>query len=75
MYDLRTERVRLDNTTSSECWDTTSSGYWRVTEDGLFQFGHSKDHRPDLAQVKVMLSAMDPLGLPVATDVVRGSAR
>jgi transposase len=43
-----------------------------VTEDGLCQFGHSKDHRPDLPQVKVMLSALDPLGMPIATDVVPG---
>jgi transposase len=64
VYDLQLERVRLDS--------TTASGYWSVTEDGLFQFGHSKDHRPDLPQVKVMLSALDPLGLPVATDVVPG---
>lgn len=64
VYDLQPERVRLDT--------TTASGYWRVTEDGLFQFGHSKDHRPDLPQVKVMLSVLDPLGLPVATDVVPG---
>jgi transposase len=64
VYDLQAERVRLDS--------TTASGYWRVTEDGLFQFGHSKDHRPDLPQVKVMLSVLDPLGLPVATDVVPG---
>ena len=59
VYDLQPERVRLDT--------TTASGYWRVTEDGLFQFGHSKDHRPDLPQVKVMLAVLDPLGLPVAT--------
>jgi transposase len=64
VYDLQPERVRLDS--------TTASGYWSVTEDGLFQFGHSKDHRPDLPRVKVMLSALDPLGLPVATDVVSG---
>ena len=64
VYDLQPERVRLDR--------TTASGYWRVTEDGLFQFGHSKDHRPDLPQVKVMLSVLDPLGLPVATDIVPG---
>jgi transposase len=38
----------------------------------LFQFGHSKDRRPDLPQVKVMLAALDPLGLPVATDVLPG---
>jgi transposase len=64
VYDLQPERVRLDS--------TTASGYWSVTEDRLFQFGHSKDHRPDLPQVKVMLSVLDPLGLPVATDVVPG---
>jgi transposase len=64
VYDLQPERVRLDT--------TTASGYWSVTEDGLFQFGHSQDHRPDLPQVKVMLSVLDPLGLPVATDVVPG---
>jgi transposase len=64
VYDLKPECVRVDS--------TTASGYWTVTEDGLFQFGHSKDHRPDLPQVKVMLSALDPLGMPVATDVVPG---
>jgi len=64
VYDLRPERVRLDS--------TTLSGYWEVTEDGLFQFGHSKDRRPDLPQVKVMLATLDPLGLPLATDVVAG---
>jgi transposase len=64
VYDLRAERVRLDS--------TTVSGYWEVTEDGLFQFGHSKDRRPDLPQVKVMLATLDPLGLPLATDVLSG---
>lgn len=64
VYDLKAKRVRIDS--------TTASGYWEVTEDGLFQFGHSKDHRPDLPQVKVVLSTLDPLGMPVATQVVSG---
>jgi len=64
VYDMKPRRVRVDS--------TTVSGYWTVTEDGLFQFGHSKDHRPDLPQLKVMLSALDPLGMPVATQVVSG---
>ncbi len=64
VYDLRPTRVRVDS--------TTASGYWDVTEDGLFQFGHSKDHRPDLPQLKVMLATLDPLGLPLATDVLSG---
>lgn len=64
VYNLKQSRVRVDS--------TTASGYWTVTEDGRFQFGHSKDHRPDLPQLKVMLSALDPLGLPLATQVVSG---
>src|SRR5439155_7059134 len=32
VYDLGTERVRLDT--------TTASGYWQVTPAGLFQCGH-----------------------------------
>lgn len=64
VYNLAPARVRVDS--------TTASGYWTVTEEGLFQFGHSKDHRPDLPQLKVMLSSLDPLGLPVVTHVVSG---
>ena len=53
---------------------TTASGYWEVTEDGLFQlgFGHGEDHRPDLPQLTVMLATLDPLGMPVAVDVLPG---
>jgi transposase len=64
VYDLRPSRVRIDT--------TTSSGYWQVTEDGLFQLGHSKDHRPDLPQLKVLLATLDPLGMPLAADVLSG---
>jgi transposase len=64
VYDLRAERVRIDT--------TTGSGYWQVTEDGLFQRGYSKDHRPDLPQLKVVLATLDPMGMPVATQVVAG---
>lgn len=64
VYALTPTTVRVDS--------TTASGYWEVTDDGLFQFGHSKDHRPDLPQLKVMLATLDPLGMPVAVDVVPG---
>jgi len=64
VYDLAAQCVRLDT--------TSASGYWAVTEEGLFQFGHSKDHRPDLPQVKVMLATLDPLGMPLVTQVVSG---
>lgn len=66
VYDLRAERVRVDS--------TTTSGYWQVTEDGLFQFGYSKDHRAShQPQIKIMLSTLDPLGMPVVTQVVSGN--
>jgi len=64
VYDLKAEVVRVDS--------STASGYGSVTEEGLFQFGHSKDHRPDLPQVKVVQSVLDPFGMPVATQVVSG---
>jgi transposase len=64
VYDLRSNCVRLDA--------TTASSYGVVSEDGLLQWGHSKDHRPDLPQLKVMLATLDPLGLPLATEVLSG---
>jgi hypothetical protein len=35
--------------------------------------GRCKDHRPDLAQLKVMLARLDPVGGPVVTQVVSGN--
>src|ERR1700730_3775629 len=65
VYDLSAQIIRLDS--------TTSSSYAQVTPDGLLQFGHSKDHRPDLPQFKVQLCALDPIGLPITNTVVDGS--
>lgn len=65
VYELKPERVRLDA--------TTVSGYHASGEETLFQFGHSKDD-PSLAQVKVMAAALDPLGLPLVTQVVAGNS-
>ena len=64
VYDLAPARVHVDS--------TSASVYATVSEGGLFQFGHSKDERPDLPQVKVMQAVLDPLGMPLATDVVSG---
>ena len=65
VYDLRREPVRLDSTTVAVYHDPEGTT--------LFRFGHSKDHRPDLAQFKVMLATLDPLGMPLATLVVAGN--
>lgn len=63
IYALPVQRVRLDA--------TTVSGHHLVDEAGLFQFGHSKDD-PSLPQIKTMLADLDPLGMPIATQVVSG---
>src|SRR5258706_658037 len=54
VYDLKPIRVRVDS--------TTVSGYWTVTQEGLFQLGYSKDHRPDLPQRKRDAVGLGPLG-------------
>ena len=64
VYDLSTARVHGDS--------SSASVYATGTEGGRFQFGHSKDYRPDLPQVKVMQAVLDPLGMPLGTDVVSG---
>lgn len=64
VYEWEGDRVRIDS--------TSAKTYAGVSPDGLLQFGHSKDHRPDLPQVKVNVSALDPLGLPLTTTVVGG---
>jgi transposase len=63
VYDVAQEVIRCDA--------TTVSGAHEVTTDGLFQFGHSKDD-PTRPQIKVMMGALDPLGMPLSTDVVSG---
>jgi len=51
VYDLQGRLVRVDT--------TTAAAY--VTPAGLFQLRHSKDHRPDLPQVKIAMAVLDPL--------------
>lgn len=65
VYDLPLSGVRLDS--------TTSSGHHRLHADGLMQRGHSKDHRPDLAQLKLMAAAAEPSGQLLATDITAGN--
>jgi transposase len=59
-------RVRLDA--------TTTYGYHTVEDDGVMQLGHSKDHRPDLPQIKLMAAAAEPSGLFLGADVHPGNA-
>ena len=63
VYDLSQDMIRCDA--------TTVSGKHEVTAEGLLQFGHSKDD-PTRPQIKVMMGSLDPLGMPLATDVLSG---
>jgi transposase len=67
VYKLPTQTVRVDTTTASTYAAPDDAG------GGLFQFGHSKDQRPDLAQIKVLIAALDPLGMPLVSTVVAGN--
>src|ERR1700758_2249471 len=64
VYELELAGVRLES--------TTGSGYPQVTDDGVRQWGHSKDHRPDLPPLKLMAAAAEPSGQLIASDVHPG---
>src|SRR3954470_22765991 len=65
VYQLPRNVFRLDA--------TTTCGYHDITPDGIMQLGHSKDHRPDLPQLKIMAAVTQPLAFPVSTAVVPGN--
>jgi transposase len=60
------QTVRLDSTSVSVYQDP-------APPEGLIRHGVSKEHRPDLAQVRVMLARLDPVGLPLACHAVPGN--
>jgi transposase len=66
VYQLPTALVRIDATTANSYAEVLS-------EQGLLQFGHSKDD-PDRPQIKIAAAVLDPLGLPLATAVVPGNS-
>ena len=61
---MKPERVRLDA--------TTVSGYHAGGAESLFQYGYSKDD-PTLKQVKVMMASLDPMAMPLLTQIVSGN--
>src|SRR5437764_10653156 len=63
VYALEEQPIRVDA--------TTVSGYRNGGEESLWQFGYSKDD-PSLRQIKAMMATVDPLGLPLALEVVSG---
>ena len=65
VYDLPTNTARVDT--------TTVALHHAADNSELAAFGHSKDHRPDLAQLKLMMVTLDPLALPLVTQVLPGN--
>jgi transposase len=65
VYELPKKVIRVDT--------STSCGYHSIEPDGLMQLGHSKDHRPDLPQLKIMAAVTQPLAFAISTDVVPGN--
>jgi len=63
VFELQSNVLRFDG--------TAACGYHDITENGLMQFGASKDHRPDLPQLKIMAASIDP-GLIVGMDIAPG---
>lgn len=64
VYALELTGIRRDS--------TTSDGDPQVTDEGVKQCGHSKDHRPDLPQLKLLAAAAEPSGHLIACDVHPG---
>ena len=63
-YALPTDTGRIDT--------TTVSVYHQPEQTNLLDYGHSKDHRPDLRQFKEVLSTLDPVGVPLCSATVAG---
>jgi len=63
-YALPTDTARIDT--------TTVSVYHQPEQTNLLDYGHSKDHRPDLRQFKEVLSTLDPVGVPLCSATVAG---
>ena len=65
VYDLNltSEAIRLDAMITQS----------HRKASGDFQFGHSKQHRSDLPQLKTMVATLDPLAMPLFSVTVPGN--
>lgn len=61
--DVKSEVIRLDAMITQS----------HRAAKGDFQFGHSKQHRSDLPQLKTMVATLDPLAMPLFSVTVSGN--
>jgi transposase len=66
VYDFAPSAVWVDS--------TTAYGHHEPQPGGLMQNGHSKDHRPDLAQLKLMVAVAQPMAQLMASQIHPGNA-
>jgi transposase len=66
-YRLPTEIARYDTTSFNVYHDPENA------EDGILQFGYSKNYRPDLLQFKQGLAVLDPSGVPILSETLAGN--
>jgi len=64
VHEFEFDGVRLDS--------TTASGYHQAVFEQVMQYGHSKDRRPDLTQLKLMLAVAEPQGQVIASHLYSG---
>ncbi len=65
VFDLPITNVKLDS--------TTCMAYHQTKEEGLIQYGFSKDARKDLPQLKLMAGAEGTYGDLIALNVIEGN--
>ena len=66
-YRLPTDIARYDTTSFNVCHQPENS------QNGLLQFGHSKNYRPDLLQYKQGMGVLDPAGVPILSETIPGN--
>lgn len=52
---------------------TTAYGHHEILDNEIMQRGWSKDHRPDLPQLKIMVSVEGNTGLQIASEILPGN--
>ena len=67
-YRLPTEQATVRIDTTSVAVHGNDDG------KGVIAYGYSKDHRPDLPQFKVLMATLDPLGMPLLTQLMAGNS-
>ena len=65
VYNLSCNVCRVDA--------TVAQSFQKAVDKGLLQHGHSKQFRDCLAQLKIMIASIDPMGYPVASLIVSGN--